>query len=484
MATNGNKRARYLLKDALDVFKQFRVFLPDPCDCFVSAMQELRNYEYRPPEAAVMPSASIGSSANDAMDTSSKISSSSGIKVSSSVTINPDDTNKTTSTFDIEKKAADLASADATSASCTTTGGLAVGDLVSSNSDLNNGSTVGREPDSSQSDKDSVEGEVTVKTEVMAPGSLPDSDAQERIRLALSQTRDRQPLKSDEVRVAVSAIEAPSYSIVWRFLNKIYNMNFRFEVELTGDPMQGAPDPRAPAEPVAVLTWKYSKIKPRPGLPAPKLLDVMRILQPISTIARTEFDVSRWMRQSERIAADVLVPAFQVIEEPIARMLIGLMLHAENFFPLPETWGVPSGARHTLLIESGEKHAPVWTWIYSIFIVVTMVLASTLPSHLEENSLERWRASLQYKALHSLLMGPMDWIVDAAIIVLARLALDRTKPPFVEQEVCRLFLLRAQKTPTQGYVCYRKVLLCHLIMLPSVRPDQRLVWMKSLKKQM
>lgn len=434
-ATKGNKRAKTLLKEALDIFKQYRVFLPDPCDCFVSAMQELRNYEYRPPHEGDKKGQD-----SDAME----IDSHPNGPASGS---HSDDASKPHNGEEISNPRR----------------GISVSSLV---------------------DDASVDSSEACQPLPSEDSNIPNTEVQERIKSSISQSREKQPLKCNEVRVAVSSLEAPSYTVVWRFLNKVYGMNFRFEVELLNPPASHSFDPRQPVEEIKFLAWKYCKIRPKPAIGAPKLLDVMRILQPISTIARSEFDVSRWMRQSERIAKEIIIPAFQVIEQPIAKMLIGLALHAEDFFPLPETWGIPSGARHAILIETQEPHVPVWTWIYSVYVVIVMVMAAVLPSNLTDSSLESWKESLQYQTLHSLLLGPMDWLVDAAIIALGRLALDRSLPSFVESEVCRLLLLRAQSTPAAGYVCYRKVLLCHLIMLPSIRAEQRITWIKSLKKQL
>lgn len=83
-----------------------------------------------------------------------------------------------------------------------------------------------------------------------------------------------------------------------------------------------------------------------------------------------------------------------------------------------------------------------------------------------------WEGSQRKRTLYSLLYGPVDWIVDAAIIALGTLA---RRDPAIRQEVEQAFAWMRQQIPTEGFTCFEYPLVCTWLSLgghdPALQAD-------------
>jgi hypothetical protein len=98
-----------------------------------------------------------------------------------------------------------------------------------------------------------------------------------------------------------------------------------------------------------------------------------------------------------------------------------------------------------------------WTWIYGFQIAPAMLLAGWDCG---------WAGSVRRRALVSLVNGPVDWTVNAALLALTQIALDT---PEATEEIRELFRDRIRAAPKQGAVCYVPVLACCSLQLPESR---------------
>src|SRR5262249_2068940 len=92
-----------------------------------------------------------------------------------------------------------------------------------------------------------------------------------------------------------------------------------------------------------------------------------------------------------------------------------------------------------------------------------------------------WEGSARRRALLSILNGPMDWTISAAVIALAAIARD---DPEAEREISTQFRERIAAIPKQGYTCYAHALAWHTRRLPSTSEPDRVTlrrWINGLE---
>ncbi len=102
-----------------------------------------------------------------------------------------------------------------------------------------------------------------------------------------------------------------------------------------------------------------------------------------------------------------------------------------------------------------------WDWIQRIQFAATLALTG-----LDEG----WAGSLRRKVLISLVNGPMDWSVTAAIVTLAHLA---TTAPEIAAETLEVFRTRLRNLPDRGYTCYAIPLVLAMLHQPDVTGAER-----------
>jgi len=184
-------------------------------------------------------------------------------------------------------------------------------------------------------------------------------------------------------------------------------------------PFHQYPDPRFAKAKVKHLLWRYDGILPQATVPAPS----PAILDALGAIARQGFSLGDWETQAAALAAR-LGPAWE--------QLFGVMAHGG---PAPDIFGE-------------------FDWICRLQIVAALALANLDPD---------WETGRGRRALIDLALGPVDWTVTAAILVLARVA---NRNPKARPEVERIFGYLKRQTPRRGYTSYA--------------PPLAIVWLNTL----
>jgi tetratricopeptide (TPR) repeat protein len=247
-------------------------------------------------------------------------------------------------------------------------------------------------------------------------------------------------------RVTLSALEALSSRLACRLGATALGFDPEIPFEITAIQQ---PDPRLPRRPVRYQVWKYKEEKkllgrkhlttePIAAVPEP----LAEIAAAVAGIASEEFDRSRWF-----VAAGELVQRIR----PRAEDLLGVMAHP----PDP------------------PKGAPAALWIQRIQVAAALALANLDPD-------VPWPQSRRKQILFDLLLGPMDWIVDASVIALTALA--QTEPTIVG-DVSPLFLELLHDQPRPGYVCYVPPVVYCFQQLPNLPQDLK-VSLAEYQRQM
>ena len=226
------------------------------------------------------------------------------------------------------------------------------------------------------------------------------------------------------LKYRVDSPEAPSNRLALAMLSKRYDHPIELDASVETIP---EPDPRQPLGRVWYQLWRYEGTEPIPVLPPPP----DDVAQAVAAIAAGDYDRSAWAASAARLGA-AMGPSR--VDE-----LLGVMVHP----PL-----------------ALDPFTP-WDWIQRIQLAAAMAAAG-----LDEG----WAGSLRRKVLISLVNGPMDWSVSAAIVALAGLA---ATDPAIAAEALAVFRARLHSLPDRGQVCYAVPLILAMLELPGVTPAER-----------
>ncbi len=208
------------------------------------------------------------------------------------------------------------------------------------------------------------------------------------------------------VKIKESHIESPSVVSAFRLQMEMWGPQVELEWEI--ETIQ-RPDPRVPKAQVDFRLWTYDGVQPHPNAPTPD----PAVTQEIYEIAPEPFHLELWQPKAEAIAARLGPGALQ--------SLLGMMVHPPR--PPDSDWRV-------------------LVWVQRVQVAAALIIA-----HLEG----AWDGSQRKRALYSLLYGPVDWIVDAAIIALGSLA---RRDAAIRQEVEQAFSWLRGQIPAEGFTCF------------------------------
>ena len=223
-----------------------------------------------------------------------------------------------------------------------------------------------------------------------------------------------------ELRIRVSSVEAPSAVRAGKLALERLGATERVRVTLEVDAVP-EPDPRQPAAPVGHLLWTYEGTVASPAVEAPP----PDVTAPLEALAAQPYDVAVWSRAAS-LVAEALGPART--DEVVAQMA----------HPTP-----------------GPDEIAPWDWVQRLQLAAALTLA-----HLPHGE----------RALTDVLLGPMDWAVDAAAIALAQRAVER---PERAADLEALFDKRLSTAPRSGYCSYRLPLLSAWLRLPGLSDEDR-----------
>jgi tetratricopeptide (TPR) repeat protein len=226
------------------------------------------------------------------------------------------------------------------------------------------------------------------------------------------------------VKLTISGVEAPSVYLAFRMEMARLQRDMQLEVNVQSITR---PDPRWPVEEVKYRLWDYEGTEARPGLPPPD----GEVSAKIAKLAETPFDDAANWASASALAAE--------LGPQRAQDLLAVMVHP------PAT----PGDQSTLV------------WLPRVQHTAMQVIA-----HLDDG----WENSVRRPALYSALFGPMDWITEAAIRVLARLGAEYEP---IAPDIHDAFQRLAKHRPADGYCCWERTLFTHWSELPHLFPAER-----------
>jgi hypothetical protein len=109
-----------------------------------------------------------------------------------------------------------------------------------------------------------------------------------------------------------------------------------------------------------------------------------------------------------------------------------------------------------------------WSWLYRLQVAAALVVAGLDAG---------WQGSVRRRALLSLVNGPVDWSINAALIALSIIAAE---DPAAEAEIAEAYKDLYRRAPRQGDVCYMVTLCQCALMRPNPEAGERGHWEETL----
>ncbi|MBY0525560.1 MAG: tetratricopeptide repeat protein [Gemmataceae bacterium] len=246
-------------------------------------------------------------------------------------------------------------------------------------------------------------------------GYLPEpADAASNLLRAMG---ERGPGERRLTAVCLNRVEAPSNYLAFDELKTMPVTVTRIQ----------SPDPRVPRAPVDYLLWRYEGTKPAVAVAPPDV----HVASAVVEMAQQQYHLDAWRQMARRLAN-------QMKPEHVADLLATMV-----YPPRPPQVARPAG------------------WVYRVQVAAALVIA-----HLDTG----WEGSVRKKALFSLVNGPMDWTVDAALLALSTVARE-------DDDACididHLFRDLRQELPEDGGMCYHGMLLWCSLRLPNLPDEDR-----------
>ena len=193
-----------------------------------------------------------------------------------------------------------------------------------------------------------------------------------------------------------------------------------------------SPDPREPLGNVDFQLWTYEGMNPTTRLPKPskECSDI------VAKLALEPYHLDAWWSYAQYEAQTLLE---SIDADQLKGELLSAMVHPPS---LP-------------------KDLTPWIWMQRIQISAALILARL--ELIQETDIKE-------SALSSLLRGPADWSVNAAILALTQLARSHSEHL---NEIARLFSERLRSIPEDGPVCYTYPLICNTLRLPGLSEQTR-----------
>lgn len=207
-------------------------------------------------------------------------------------------------------------------------------------------------------------------------------------------------------KLTVTHPESPSVITAFQLGVRTLGKNIGLDIEV--EKVQ-QPDPRQPKSQVDFVLWNYDGTTPRPVMgPADP-----RAQQPVAELAMLPFHPDYWEPKAREIGAQ-MGPGWM-------NALLAVMTD-----PPP----------------IGDGPWDALTWLGRVQVATALVL-----SHLDQG----WEGSARKRALYSLVLGPVDWTVDAGIIAMAWRAREDAA---IRADVEQLFGWLETQIPKEGFTCF------------------------------
>jgi hypothetical protein len=232
------------------------------------------------------------------------------------------------------------------------------------------------------------------------------------------------PSTENFTSLTLNVLEAPSS----RLAMDIYLAEQFGKSDLTVEVVEiQTPDPRFPPTSVDYLLWEYQGSNPKPNIAPPST----RVSELIAYLAARHYYLPDWLKETRLIASSL---GDGRLEE-----LLGVMVHPPQ----------------------RPAEIKIWDWIQRVQMAAALTIA-----YLDET----WHNSLRKRVLFSLVLGPMDWTVEAGIVALTQIALEEES---AAPEILHLFINLFNSIPKPGYCPYEYALVCSCLRLPCLNQEFR-----------
>lgn len=224
---------------------------------------------------------------------------------------------------------------------------------------------------------------------------------------------------SGEFKSSLTDLEAPSTTLLFPMLMKNLDQNVTQRIKISSIPN---PDPRKST--VRFKLWKYWGKTPRPAVKCP----ADAFIRACASLATQPYDYNDNWHKAKLVS--------QQFDNRHIRDLLAVMVHPPN----PSNLSDP------------------WVWIPRVQLAAAQIVAG----------IERKGGVMPHDSnLVQLLEGPIDWVVDAAIITMTQWCrLEKLDGRLVYQRIMKLM----PRIPSCRWTTY-SVALHNILLLPGI-PDQ------------
>jgi tetratricopeptide (TPR) repeat protein len=249
------------------------------------------------------------------------------------------------------------------------------------------------------------------------------------------------PTRAEGGTVTLNVTHPESPSVLNAFRLWAQSRDVNVAVELQVEKLQ-SPDPRVPKAPVDFTLWQYDGHTPSPAVDAAD----PRLAAAIGLIAQNPYNLELYDTKAKELLERIKLPRDLLLPHFTATMV-----HPP---PLPN-----------------PNQDPI-EWILRVQMACALLIA-----RLDDG----WNPSIRKRALFSLIMGPVDWLVDAALLVLGWLGRDN---PEIHAEANQMFSWMATQIPKEGYTCYEYPLACAWLLLgghDDATRDRLTTWKEAIE---
>ncbi len=180
----------------------------------------------------------------------------------------------------------------------------------------------------------------------------------------------------EKITISASCVEAPSVHLALKLATEARGFKLNYKRVESND---WKPNPLAPRRSHKDALWSYKNGEPTLLVEKPDII----VSEMIYSVASGPYHIDEWWDLCNTVARDIGPGA--------VNDLLGTMVHFDAYMPYPR---------------------PSWRWIQAVQVAAAMTLAQ-LEQHWECPSKE---------TLIDLAQGPVDWVVNGAIVALCQLA--------------------------------------------------------------
>ena len=261
-----------------------------------------------------------------------------------------------------------------------------------------------------------------------AYGALPEPyDATANILRQFTEKIEKTPENErtgEEFKITLSSLEAPSNYLAFQLEMERLKCNTKLKKEVKQIPN---PDPRNPSEPIEWLLWNYDETDASPALPAPS----SEIVKEIEALALRPYDPSANWAAASHVAAKL---GTEKCKEILAVAIYPPAVPQDSY---------------------------ALAWLPRVQLCVAQVLAQIDTD---------WDDSVRRSALLSMLFGPSDWTVSAAIRVMTWIA--RTEKMY-QLPIHECFIKLEKAIIKGGYCCWEQTLYEQWLNFPFLFDSER-----------